>query len=351
MTLQYSDTKVVGQDTWHLTLITLNPTLRRDTSQYSDTKETYYGTRDLTLDTWYTQPDTQQRLDTWPSAETHLYWHNTYYGTWQDTYYGTRHETLDTWYSHPNTLQWHCNILQYTWHLIHSTRHSAETHPHIVTQEIWDKTRDKTHIRYGTRETWHSSLSPWRSAETTWQDTRDTYHGIWQDKRHILWSMTRQETYYGTWQDKRRLSGIHIMRLDVTRDTIMGHDKQRHAHQGRHHMEEWSSEQCTQWVWRQELKDMTSDKGQESVGCEKSYYNNLRGENRWWEKCELSKCSVNWPFVTFANYLLFNLMQIFQSDHCNNPWSWQRQMVIQVHRAEINHFPKCFTNNSVIAVR
>ena len=176
------------------TLITLNPTLRRDTSQYSDTKETYYGTRDLTLDTWYTQPDTQQRLDTWPSAETHLYWHNTYYGTWQDTYYGTRHETLDTWYSHPNTLQWHCNILQYTWHLIHSTRHSAETHPHIVTQEIWDKTRDKTHIRYGTRETWHSSLSPWRSAETTWQDTRDTYHGIWQDKRHILWNMTRQET-------------------------------------------------------------------------------------------------------------------------------------------------------------
>ena len=163
-------------------------------------------------------------------------------------------------------------------------------------------------------------------------------------KRHISWNMTRQETHIMEHDKTRDIlwnmtrQGIHIMRLDVTRDTIMGHDKQRHAHQGRHHMEEWSSEQCTQWVWRQELKYMTSDKGQESVGFEKSYYNILRGENRWWEKCDLSKCSVNWPFVTFANYLLFNLMQIFQSDHCNNPWSWQRQMVIQVHRAEINHF-------------
>ena len=179
-------------------------------------------------------------------------------------------------------------------------------------------------------------------------DTHHSHHDAQQrqhdktQETHIMEYDKTRDTYYGTWQDKRRLSGIHIMRLDVTRDTIMGHDKQRHAHQGRHHMEEWSSEQCTQWVWRQELKDMTSDKGQESVGCEKSYYNILRGENRWWEKCELSKCSVNWPFVTFANYLLFNLMQIFQSDHCNNPWSWQRQMVIQVHRAEINHFAQMF---------
>ena len=42
----------------------------------------------------------------------------------------------------------------------------------------------------------------------------------------------------------------------------MEDDKERHAHQGRHHIEEWSSEQ---------LQDMTSDKGQDSVGCEKSY--------------------------------------------------------------------------------
>ena len=39
-------------------------------------------------------------------------------------------------------------------------------------------------------------------------------------------------------------------------------------------------------------------------------------------------------------------MQIFQSDHCNNPWSWQRQMVIQVHRAQINHFVQMFHKQS-----
>ena len=140
------------------THITPTPTLRRDTSQYSDT--------------------------------THTMGHDKTHIMGQDT-----------------------------WHLINSTPHSAETHPNTVTQEIWDMTRNKTHIKRDLK----LSHSQWHSAEQRhiaysdtketycgihimghdktrdtnywiWQDTRDTYHGIWQDKWHILWNMTIQET-------------------------------------------------------------------------------------------------------------------------------------------------------------
>ena len=161
--------------------------------------------------------DTQQ----WHIA---MQWHKRY-GTWQakrDTYHGTRHKTLDT--------------LTMT-----LSRDTFNT----VTQEIWDKTRDKTHImgqeRLDTHHTHHDTQQrhiaysdTWetycgihimghdKTRDTNywiWQDTRDTYHGTWQDKRHILWNMTRHETplrhtYYENWCYKR-----HILWKMTSKDT------------------------------------------------------------------------------------------------------------------------------------
>ena len=123
------------------TLITLNPTLRRDTSQYSDTAIQWHkscGTRHLTLNTHHSQPDTPQR---------HI------------------------------PVQWHKRNILWdkrldTWHLIHSTRHSAETwhltlsrDTSVLTQHIlWDMTR---HILWDkTWDTWHLILSSQHSAVT-----------------------------------------------------------------------------------------------------------------------------------------------------------------------------------------
>ena len=91
--------------------------------------------------------------------------------------------TPDTHHSHPDTpqrhipVQWHKRNILWdkrldTWHLIHSTRHSAETwhltlsrDTSVLTQHIlWDMTR---HILWDkTWDTWHLILSSQHSAVT-----------------------------------------------------------------------------------------------------------------------------------------------------------------------------------------
>ena len=128
-----------------------------------------------------------------------------------------------------------------------------------VTQEIWDKTRDKTHIMGQERlETHHTPTHHTQQIHIAYSDTWETYCGI-----HIMGHDKTKDTYYWIWQDTR---DTYHGTLQETH--IMEHDKQRHAHQRRHHIEEWSSEQ---------LQDMTSDKGQEK-GVKRVRYNILSME-------------------------------------------------------------------------